>query len=68
MLITNSYKGKLNIVIKDLFGKTLRKYYIDKTEGWHSEEMELGRYGAGIYIIEVNYQEKKSTVKVVIEK
>jgi PKD repeat protein len=67
LLIDNEYKGKLLINIKDLSGKTLRQYYADKTESFYVEEMDLSKYGKGIYFIEINYGDKRESVKVVLE-
>jgi len=67
LIFENEYTGKLFINIKDLSGKTIRQYYADKNESFYLEEIDLSKFGKGIYFIDVNYNDKKEIVKLVIE-
>ena len=67
LLIDNEYEGKLFIQIKDLSGKTIKQYYTDKAESFYLEEMDLSKFGKGVYFIEINFNDNKESVKVLIE-
>ena len=67
LMLDNEYKGKLYIKIKDLSGRTMRQYYADKNESFFLEKFDLSNYTKGVYFIEVNFNNKKGTNKIVLE-
>jgi len=67
LLFKDEFEGKIYIKVKDLNGKTLRQYYSNKTQEVYLEEMDLSSFESGIYFIEMNFNNKKETSKVVLE-
>jgi len=67
LLFKDEFTGKIYIKLKDLNGKTLRQYYSNKTQEVYLEEMDLSKYGTGIYFIEIEYDKMKDVKKIVIE-
>jgi len=67
LLFKDEYKGKIYLSVKNLNGKTIRQYYSDKKETLYFEEIDLTKYGTGVYFIEIKYQNKKTVEKIIVD-
>lgn len=65
--LNNAEKVKTNIEITDIEGRIVFEKNLGKVEGAYTEEIDLKKFGAGTYLINVIKNNERSTQKVVVQ-
>jgi hypothetical protein len=60
-------KGKATLTITDMNGKTVYTEQLPETDGKTSKEIDLSKYGKGMYSIRLSKGEKVIVEQVVVE-
>ena len=59
--------GEVQLLFRDLTGRTLREYFLSPIAGTVEQEIDLGRLPSGMYLMEVMSQGRRTVEKVMIK-